>query len=248
MFKQCLMGAFLAATMWFAKAGELPAYPFVHVNGVGRMIVMPDRGEIDFDVTAQGASAEQARALVDTRLAELRTLLEQVGMAASDMEVRDVRMDQVKDASKDAPKADQAAAATDPTQLKCTVHINVRELARWRDLLSSLLNMGNLDGFAVAFDTSERDKIEAQLLGDAVRDARIKAQSMLTGVGKKVGAIAGVTNGELKNMSRAMGLAAVEYRSVGGGSNAAVETDRATLLTINSIKLAQPVDVIFRIK
>ena len=246
MFKQCLMGAFLAATMWFAKAGELPAYPFVHVSGVGKTMVVPDRGEIDFEVTAQAASADQARALIDTRLAEIRALLEQVGMAASDMEVRDVRKDQVKNANKDAPRADEAGA--DPTQLKCTVHINVRELARWRDLLSPLLNMANLDGFAVAFDTTEREKIEAQLLADAMSDARIKAQSMLTGVGKKVGAVAGVTNGELKNMSRAMGLAAVEFRNYGGGSSAAVETDRASLLAIISIKMAQPVDVIFRIK
>ncbi len=239
MFKQYLLGAFLMWTMWLARAADLPAYPFVHVSGIAVSNVVPDVGEIDFEIVAFDAAPEQARAVVDSRLAEIRAMLEQRGLAITDLEVRDVR----RELRKQDPPAQPGAEIY---QVKCSVHIVMRSLTNWRDVVSALLNMPNLDGFGVAFDTSERQKIEMELLADAVKDARRKATGLMAGFGRKVGEVAGVTSGDLKNVSRAMGMAAVDSRSY-APSRGGVETDRASLLMINSLKLAQPVDVIFRI-
>ena len=68
------------------------------------------------------------------------------------------------------------------------------------------------------------------------------------GFGRKLGAVGGVSPGELKNLTRAMGMAASDpaarfTRAVGKS-----EYERDSLLMINIIKLSQSVDVIFKIK
>jgi uncharacterized protein YggE len=234
------MGAFLATIMWLAKANDLPAYPFVHVDGVGKVIVVPDIGEIDFDVSVTAPTAEQASAQVEARLAAVRAVLEQNGVALTDMNVLGVRKEKHK-------LAEGAAPGSELIDVKCVVTINVRELVKWSAVLAPLLDMADMEGFSVAFDTTEHERIESELVIEAVANARKKAEALLAGLGRKLGPVAGVTKGELKNLTRAMGLAASDAREY-RASKAAVETDRGSLLMINSLKLAQSVDVIFRIK
>lgn len=84
------------------------------------------------------------------------------------------------------------------------------------------------------------------LMGEAIKAARHEADTIAAGFGRKVGAVSGVSNSELKNMTRAMKLAPSEYGQRGGGRRES--PDRAELLMVNVLKLAQPVDVIFRFK
>ncbi len=95
------------------------------------------------------------------------------------------------------------------------------------------------------FDTAGRDKIEAQLVGEVMRTARRKAEALAARMGHKLGPAGGVSNGDLKNPTRAMGLAAADY-SGRGQSRAGWSREGGVMIL--PLRLAQPVDLIYRIK
>ena len=80
MLKQLAIVAALAALPLGAAASPLPAYPFVHVSADASVYRVPDIGTIDFEILAADADPELARATVETRIGEIRALLEQQGL------------------------------------------------------------------------------------------------------------------------------------------------------------------------
>ncbi|NHZ35679.1 SIMPL domain-containing protein [Massilia rubra] len=223
-----------------AQASGLPDYPFIHVSGVGTAVAMPDLGQIDFEIAAFDADPAAAVGVVEARATEIRAAMAQAGVPLDDVEIRDVR--------KDFRKQDATAAGA-PVQydIRAGVRINVRNLAQWRAAATPLLTMPNLDGFMIVFDTTQREKIEMELAGDALRIARRKAEGIAAGLGRKLGAASAVSTGDLKNLTRAMGLAPSEA-GARSSPDQKIGTERADLLTVMSLKFAQPVDVIYRLK
>lgn len=238
MLKKLIAAATLVLAPLAGHASQLPDYPFIHVSGSGSTYFAPDTGEIDFEVSAHDPDPEAARKVVETRAAEVRALVTSLGLADADVEIRDIR--------KELRKPEQPQPGSPSYDIKCSVHIKVRELAKWKDLVSPLLDMPNVAGFMIGFDTTEREKVEAELTAQAIKAAQRKAEAIAAGFGRKLGPVNAVSTGELKNVSRAMGLAASDpYRSRSAGNTS---YDRDGLLMITMVTLAQSVDVIFRIK
>ncbi len=235
MFKKVILCGLFALLPFGAGAAELPAYPFIHVSATGTTAVIPDMGEIDFEITARDADPAIATQVVAARVAEVRALMRDAGVADDSLEVRDMR--------KDISKADPAVVLY---EIRCGVKVTVADLSKWKAIVAPLLDKPNLDGFMTTFDTSERIKVEAELMGEAIKVARRKAEVIAAGFGRKLGPVSGVSNSELKNMSRAMNLAPSEYYQ--RGNDRRDTADRAGLLMVNLLRLAQPIDVIFRIK
>jgi uncharacterized protein YggE len=245
MLKKSLYQAVCAAALALASlqgavAAELPSYPFIHARGTGFMYVGPDMGEIDFDVSAYDAQAEKAVAVIQERVLEIRALLAEQGVPDTDVDVRDMRR-QIRKAS---------ASATEPEyDIKCSIHIVVRDLGKWRDIMMPLLKKQNLDAFAATFGLKDRAKVEAELMGQAVQEATAKADAMAKGFGKRVGAVAGVSSDEIKNLTRSIGLAPVEWpRNSNSANTKRNDTDPADLLLVTAMKMSQSVDVLFRFK
>lgn len=222
-----LSGAALATT---AHAADLPAYPFLHVGARGFTVAPPDIGKIDFEIVAAHADAAEALNIVEARIATIRASLEQAGVPLEDLGVHDIRTAMLKDSA--------------TYELRCGVVITVRELSKWKAAVAPLLPMPNLDGFVTAFDITDRDKVEASLMTDALRQARAKADAMAASLGRKVAGVGGVSTGSLKNLSRAMDFAPTDYFNSGRDTRSAP----GDLIVVNAVKLAQPVDVIFRLK
>ena len=239
MLKKIVAAAALVTVSFLASASQLPDYPFIHASGNGFAFVAPDVGEIDFDISAHNVDPEAARQVVEGRITEVRALVAELKLPEADVEIRDVR--------KEMRKADPSQPGVVQYDIKCGVHIKVADLSKWKALVSPLINMANLDAFMTGFDASKREQVEAELTGEAIKSARRKGEAIAAGFGRKLGPVSGVSVGDLKNMTRAMGLAASEpgrfTRTAGRG-----EYDRDSLLMIGVMKLSQSVDVIFRIK
>lgn len=236
MLKKVAVAAVLCLAQGAVGAADLPAYPFVHVQGQGMTYAVPDVGEIEFEVSAIDADPQQARTLVEERLAAVRSLLATHAVPEENITVRDVR--------RDMPKGEPAAAPT--YHLKCNVRIKVTTMASWKDIVLGLLSMPNLDEFGVAFDVSNRAEVERELMADAIKNARKKAADMAAGVGRKLGPAGGVSMGEIRNLSRAMGLTSADFQTHRPARD--VSSDRASLATINVIRMGQSVDVIYQLK
>lgn len=238
MLKKFIAVAVLAVP-FIASASQLPDYPFIHASGNGLVYVAPDVGEVDFEILSQQDDPEAARKVVEGRIAEVRALVAGLGLPEADVEIRDVR--------KDVRKGERAQPGVVVYDIKCGVHIKLSDLSKWKALVLPLIDMANVDGLMTGFDISKRDQVETELTGEAIKAARRKAEAMAAGFGRKLGAVSGVSTGDLKNVTRAMGLAAAEptrFTRTEGRS----QYDRDTLLMVTVMKLSQSVDVIFRIK
>jgi uncharacterized protein YggE len=167
--------------------------------------------------------------------------MRQLDLDPDDAQVREVRQS--------VRKGEQAQSGGPLYELRCEVHIKVRNLTVWPALAGGLLGKPDLDGFASSFDLSTMDQLGDELVGAAIRDARRRAEVMAAAAGRRVGAIMGATSGALKNLSTAMGLEREEFlptRSAGGSR--AQEGDRERLLSVQALRLRQPVDVVFRLE
>ena len=212
-----------------AHAADLPAYPFIHVNAAADLHVMPDTGEIDFEIVSLDPDLEAAWKLVSERLEASRALLAQHGVAVEDIAVQDLLRRPLKQG--DTVQAIETRAA---------VHATVRNLDGWTALIQALMTMPNVESLAVAFSRSDADKIEAELVSQALAAARLKAQNIARGIGARLGPANGVALAPLKNLSNAMGLA------TDGPRYTPVAAVRDPLL-VGVQKLVQGVDVIYRI-
>ena len=236
-----LLAASLLIASLPALADSLPAYPFIHVTGSAFQQAMPDIGALDFEAVALDADPAAARALLETRIGEARALMQQLGLDPDDLVVREVRQS--------LPKDKQPAAGAPVYELRCDVHINVRNLASWPALAGGLLGKPNLDGFASSFDLSTMDRVNDELMAQAIADARRRAGVIAAADGRRLGAMTAATPQELKNLTTSMGLDRAEFRYQRNQSNARPQNaDREQLLTVQAIKLRQPVDVIFRLE
>ncbi|MFL6671915.1 MAG: SIMPL domain-containing protein [Massilia sp.] len=238
MFKKLAILAVLAYSPFAASASQLPEYPFIHVSASASANVVPDIGELDFEILAADPDPAAARAAVEARIAEIQGLMEQQGAPLDDVEVRDLRQ---------AIRKGEASATAPIYEIKCAVHLNVHDLTKWRAIAGGLLAKPNLDGFSTSFGATARDKIEMELTAEALRDARRRADAMAAGVGRKVGAVTAVTNGALKNLSSAMGLVQADFYNR-RNSTEANRVEPGDIVNITSLKFVQSVDVIFRIK
>jgi uncharacterized protein YggE len=237
MLKKFLALAALLAPL-AAPASQLPDYPFIHMTGSAKVFVPPDMGAFDFEIIAADADPAVARQVVETRVAEVRALVEAQGLSADALQVRDVHQDLRKNQQGD----------TQVYEVKCGVHLDVHDLSKWSALANGLIGMQNLDGFATAFDTSERQKVEMDLGAEAVQDARRKSEALAKGFGRKLGPVAGVTTGSLKNLGNAMGLVRDESNYSRGRDRNVQRVERENLADIVIIPMSLSVDVIFRLK
>lgn len=217
-----------------ATASGLPAYPFLHVSGTGFAYAAPDLGEIDFEISADDPSPEAALATVQARIDELLALAAEQGLEPADVEIRDVRREMRK------------GEGPSRYDIKCAVHIYVRDLTKWRAIVQPLLDKPNLDGFATTFGVTQREKIEDELMASALKDARRKAGAMAAGLGKRVGEATAVSSQELKNLARAIGLVPTDRYNANSGAGRAPQ-ERSSLLMVNVQRMSQSVDVVFRI-
>jgi uncharacterized protein YggE len=226
------------------RAGDLPAYPFIHVSGEGFAMVAPDMGEIDFDVSAFDADPAAAVAVIQARVEEIRALLiEQSGPPGGDgaagMEVHDMRKEMRKSANPDpnaAPEYD----------IRGAVHIVVRDLGKWRPIMQALLDKANIDHMSTTFGKSDRLKLEQELTAAAIQDALRRAEGMAAGFGKKVGPVTAISSGQLRNLTKAVGLMPTDtYNAQRETQDAGGDKD---FLSITAMRWTQTVDMIYRIK
>lgn len=250
--KTRLRAAALSLSLAFASAAAgaspVPDYPFVHVSGDAFVAMMPDIAALDFEIVATDADPAAARAVLEARVAEIRALMQQLGMDVEDASVREVRQTMRK--GEPAAGAAAGAAAGGPLyELRCDVKINVRNIGNWPALAGGLFGKPNLDGFASSFDLSTMERVNDELVTNAVLDARRRAEVIAAASGRRLGAVVGVTPDAIKNLTNAMGLARDEFRTPRNrGNTRTQDVDREQLMMIRSLKLNQPVDVIFRLE
>lgn len=241
----CLLAAAaLAVPTRSAVASSIPDYPFVHVAGSTFRIELPDIAALDFQVVAADTDPAAARAVIDARMAEVRAVLENLSIDPEDMQVREVRQ---------TVRKERAADGSPVYELSCDVKIQLRNVANWPALAGGLLGKPNLDSFAADFDLSTMDQVTDEMVAAAIADARHRAEVMAAASGRRLGPVMAATPGALTKVGSALGLERDEFRPENKAkrriaNQRAADIDRETFVMVQSLKLRQQVDIVFRLE
>jgi uncharacterized protein YggE len=241
----CLMaGAALSLPAGPASASTIPDYPFVHVGGSAFRIELPDIATLDFQIVAADADPAAARAVIDARMAEVRELMQKLSIEPDDLQVRELRQ---------GVRKERAADGRPVYELSADVHIRLRNVANWPALGGGLLGKPNLDSFAADFDLSTMEQVNDELVAEAIADARRRANVIAAASGRRLGQVTAVTTDALKKLGTTLGMEREEFRADrranrGPANLRAADIDRDTFVMVQSLKLRQPVDVVFRLE
>jgi uncharacterized protein YggE len=241
----CLMaGAALTLPTGPVLASTIPDYPFAHVSGSNFRIELPDIATLDFQIVAADADPAAARAVIDARMAEVRELMQKLSIDPDDLQVREVRQ---------GVRKERAADGSPVYELSCDVHIRLRNVANWPALGGGLLGKPNLDSFAADFDLSTMDQVNDEMVTEAIADARRRAEVIAAASGRRLGQVSAVTTDALKKLGTSLGLERDEFRMEsragrGPSNQRAEDIDRETFVMLQSLKMRQAVDVVFRLE
>lgn len=239
MFKKSLFFFTFIVSSLTSFASQIPSYPFIHTTGFAYVSVLPDIGEIMFEINVTDEDPELAFNIAAARVVEIKNLLVQQGLVDADVVIRDLKKRLIKS------DAGQGSGAN-RIELSCDVYLKIRDLSKWQDIITPLFKLQNLGKFATGFDASERTKIELDLASAAITDAQRKATALVSVVGKRLGAATAISEGRIKNLGTSVGLVTeAQYSSNRDTRHLAVGDD---LLVIAPLKLQAAIDVIFEMK
>lgn len=225
-----------------ALAADWPSYPFVHSNATTSTYATADTAEIAFDIVSVQADPQLGMQAVDDGIARVRALVDGLGSNAAAVEIQDIRKNARPGKAGDGAGAD---AAQTLYEVKASASITVRDLAVWKTLITQLVGLREIESPSSVFSSSEQARIEKDLMAQALRKARIKAENMAAGLDRKLDAVGAVSAGNLMNLTNAIGLGVPDNQR---GAQNRVSGPLRAQMDPPVLKFSQTVDMIFKLK
>jgi uncharacterized protein len=189
----------------------------VIVSGVGKAHAKPNIARTTIEVEARAATAEQAIADVNTRMAQVIAAVKQAGVASADVRTSNLSLNfervyeepprpiespapavapappgKVKPAS--APAEAPVAVVAPPPQLprgfynaSNTVEVTIRKLEDAGKVISAATGAGANQLFGIRFELEDTSALQAEARKKAVADARARAERLAQLTGVKLG-------------------------------------------------------------
>ena len=183
----------LALTLASAPAvaqQQQPPERYISVTGEGEVQVVPNLAIIDAGVTTQGKTARIASDSNSATMAKVLAALKAAGIAERDVQTSQFSIRPLHDYRKNGDNRITGFQASN------RVSVKVRDITRIAAVLDQVIEAGANDLSGIHFTVSERSKPLDKARGDAVADARRKAELLAKAAGVKLGpAIAIVENG-----------------------------------------------------
>jgi len=220
-----------------ALAADLPSQPFVSTGGKAQAWLPPDIGELNFETGAQHGDAATAAATLEALSAAIGALLAEHGVAPADIDSAELTK---KTVALSTPAPD---GATNAYTLGRHFRVQVRDLARWPDLVAALLAREHVDSLGVSFDRTDSEQVNRDLMTQAAGDARSNGALLAQAFGRQLGPAIAIARGPLDKIAPAL-LAG------GGDGRPALPRPPATssYAVPSAIPFGQSVTAVFRLK
>lgn len=164
-----------------AVAQQKPSERYVSVTGEGEANAVPDLAIIQAGVTTQGKTARIASNANSGAMAKVLAALKGAGIAERDVQTSQFSISPMYDSRRDGDNRITGFQASNQVSVK------VRDLAKLAAVLDQVIAAGANDLSGVHFAVSERSKLLDKARGDAVADARRKAELLAQAAGAKLG-------------------------------------------------------------
>jgi uncharacterized protein YggE len=151
------------------------------VSGSAEIKVQPDSAKISFSVTEFNKDAKEASLKVFKQGQAILAIANELGIPKEQVTSSEYRKTTKR--KRDDHYNDLDILGYDVSQ-DYTIEIN--KIAQYSTLADQLLKLGNLENIRTSFDISNRQALEGDLLKQATKDAKRRANNLADGMGVKV--------------------------------------------------------------
>jgi uncharacterized protein len=157
----------------------------ITVTGVGTVEAVPDRAELSFGVTTEGATAKEASTANAERMTQLIDALKTAGVRSEDIRTQNVSV---------SPRHSPMGKRLPGFVAENNVSVQV-ESDRAGAIVDLAVENGATNTSGPSFDVSDRDALYRDALQEAIREARKKAEAIASAGGVSVGDVTRVVEG-----------------------------------------------------
>lgn len=200
-FAVCLIAVSVVSSLALrtppASALEVSQPPrMVTVNGLSERKVVPDEAHIQVNVNALAAKVETAKAEHDRKLKEVIAIAKKEGVDDAQIKTQhsSIQPQYTYENNKRVFKGYQVQTMLDVTVKKTeSLGALVEKLSAAKLENTGANEWQNL--VSVSYSLSNPDKIRDEMLADAIKNARMKAERMADAAGAKVGRVMAINEG-----------------------------------------------------
>jgi len=167
-----------------AGSAERPAGG-ITVTGVGTITSVPDEAAFTIGVQTQGSTAREALAANSQQMRRVIDAVKAAGVEKSDIKTQDV--------SVSANYADEGRI--DGYSARNSALVTIHDLSKAGAILDAASNAGANEVYGPTLSRSDEEALQAKALGDAVSNARTKAEALAGAAGVRLGRVAAITEG-----------------------------------------------------
>jgi uncharacterized protein YggE len=156
----------------------------ISVTGSGSVEVVPDEGVATFGVSATAQTAAAARAASDRRERRVIATLKAHGIADADIQTSDVSL-----SPRFSPNGRRIVGYTASNSVTATI----RDLGEASTIIPAAVAAGANEVSGLSLSSSEEEELYAEALGEAVEDARGRAEALAAASVGELGEVVSVT-------------------------------------------------------
>ena len=181
--------------------------PTVSVDGSARRIVQPDEVVFNLSVNTTSMELQAARKENASRVAQLVTALEAQSIQPEDIQTENLRASRQYDWN-------NRQRVFRGFQVGRQLTVVLRDLERFEDILSALLETTEVDLNGTNFRYSKIRELDLEIRRAAVEDARAKASAMAEQLGQRIGRALQIVDGRAPATPRPPVMAQARMMSV----------------------------------
>lgn len=234
----CLNGLLLCASVAFAA--DIPQYPFVFTTGKADVDTPPDIATCSLTIHAIDPDAGKAESTVNGRLKEILATLTKRGIASGDIESFSVNKQILSTAYTEKEPAEIRGY-----DLTRNLTFKARQLKPLPEIEAAFIGAPNVEQINCQFDRADRQVMEADLLGKALRSAKEQAEKLAAPLGRRVTSAEAISRVPFDSIPDALGLGSGASTSERMFSRSVAADE---LLVPSTIHLSVSVNVLFKME
>ncbi|MDO8452293.1 MAG: SIMPL domain-containing protein [bacterium] len=190
----------LAAVFAYGKLG--PAIPFTStvtqkqdfltVTGEGKVTVVPDTAMVSLGVVASQTTISAAQNQANTAINNITTTLKSLGIDSKDIKTSNYSISPQYD-YRDSGSPNRITGY----QVNVSVSVTVRDIDKINDVIdrSTAAGANTVGGILLTIDEDKQKELVQQARGEAIKEAKSKAESLAKAAGITLGRIVNIQEG-----------------------------------------------------
>jgi len=165
-------------------SSALPEFPFTTVTEESIRKVTPDNVMLTFNVTSFDKEATTAKMIVNQSASRAISIFEKYKVPS-----KNISSYEVNKRAKRARGKDYNELAILGYEFTQRFEVTINDLVQYSEITNALLDTNNVENIASHFDSTQREDVEIELIKEAAKKAKTKAELMASGLGVKLGAV-----------------------------------------------------------